>query len=67
MDIEKQLDEIIFNAAYSSQFTDEVRKKIAQDSFNLAIMLASNLVKNNSHLKTNDLQSYEISKLKITL
>ena len=49
----KELETIIFNANWNSQFRDIVQMEIAIKSFNLAIELASKKIHDNSFLSTN--------------
>lgn len=65
MEAKKELENIIFNANWNSQFRDIVQMEIAIKSFNLAIELASKKILDNSFLGTNELHSATIEKLKI--
>ena len=65
MEAKKELENIIFNANWNSQFKDIVQMEIAIKSFNLAIELASKKILNNSFLSTKELHSATIEKLKI--
>lgn len=65
MEIKKELENIIFNANWNSQFRDIVQMEIAIKSFNLAIELASAKILDNSFLSTKELHAASIEKLKI--
>ena len=65
MEAKKDLENIIFNANWNSQFRDIVQMEIAIKSFNLAIELASKKILDNSFLSTKELHSATIEKLKI--
>jgi len=65
MEVKKNLEDIIFNANWNSQFRDVVQMEIAVKSFNLAIELAYKKILDNSFLSTKELHLAIIEKLKI--
>lgn len=65
MEVKKNLEDIIFNANWNSQFRDLVQMEIAVKSFNLAIELASKEILVNSFLATKELHAAKLEKLKI--
>lgn len=65
METKKELENIIFNANWNSQFRDIVQMEIAIKSFNLAIELASKKILDNSFLSTKELHASSIETLKI--
>jgi hypothetical protein len=65
MGTKKELENIIFNANWNSQFRDVVQMEIATKSFNLAIELAYQKILDNSFLSTKELHAAAIDKLKI--
>ncbi len=65
MEAKKDLENIIFNANWNSQFRDIVQMEIAIKSFNLAIELASKKILDNSFLSTKELHASSIETLKI--
>ena len=65
MGTKKELENIIFNANWNSQFRDVVQMEIAVKSFNLAIELAYDKILDNSFLSTKELHAATIKKIKI--
>jgi uncharacterized protein (DUF2225 family) len=65
METKKELENIIFNANWNSQFRDVVQMEIATKSFNLAIELCYQKILDNSSLSTKELHAATIDKFKI--